>query len=95
MNTTEKITLERLTCEYGYTGVVMRYGDKVVASRYEWRRDNTQGNVARIYRLAEQPIPGIGANARDFMECALTLEAEADELFEDTGHAIAWALANA
>ena len=52
------------------------------------------GNDARVYKLAEQPIPGWGSDARSFIECELALVAEAEELFEDAGHAIAWALAH-
>ena len=40
----------------------------------------------------EAPIDGFGPNARGRSECALELIAEADHLFADAGHAIAWAL---
>ena len=36
----------------------------------------------------------IGNDARGFSECELDLVAEADELFADAGHAIAWAFAH-
>ena len=46
-----------------------------------------------MYKLAEQPIPGFGPESRSRSECALDLVAEADQLFDDAGHAIVWTLA--
>lgn len=92
---TEKTTMEQLQMATDSFGTVIAYGDFVLASAYRHLGKGKIGNDARIYRLAEQPIPGWGPEARAFIECELTLIAQAENLFEDAGHAIAWALANA
>ncbi|HCT9181010.1 TPA: hypothetical protein OUB66_001895 [Corynebacterium aurimucosum] len=91
MNTT-KTTMEALQLATDSYGTVIAYGDYVLASAYRHYGKGRIGNDARVYKLAEQPIPGWGPDARGFIECELDLIAEAPTLFEDAGHAIAWAL---
>lgn len=94
MNTTAETTctMEELQMTTDSYGTVMQYGNLVLATNYRWTKDSGYGNDARVYRLAEQPIPGFGQDARGFVECQLELAAEATETFEDAGHAIAWAI---
>lgn len=87
--------MENLQMSTDSYGAVLRYGDKVLASKLVWIEGVGQVSDARVYRLAEEPIPGVGANSRGFVECELELVAETEEHFEDTGHAIAWAIAHA
>ena len=91
---TSKVTMEQLQIATDSYGTVIAYGDFVLASAYRHLGKGRIGNDARVYKLAEQPIGGWGPDARSFIECELALIAKADELFEDTGHAIAWALAH-
>ncbi|MDK8600918.1 hypothetical protein QP858_00350 [Trueperella bernardiae] len=89
-----KTTMEQLQMTTDSYGTVIPYGDFVLASAYRHLGKDRIGNDARVYKLAEQPIPGWGPDARAFIECRLDLVAEADNLFEDAGHAIAWAFAH-
>ncbi|WP_201770376.1 Nmad4 family putative nucleotide modification protein [Corynebacterium atypicum] len=89
-----KTTMEQLQMATDSYGTVIAYGDFVLASAYRHLGKGRIGNDARVYKLAEAPIGGWGPDARSFSECELTLVAEADELFADAGHAIAWALAH-
>ena len=73
-------------------GVLMQHGEHFLVSNLVWKKDEGQVNDAKVYRLAEEPIPGFGADARSAFECKLELVAEADYGFEDAGHAIAWCL---
>lgn len=73
-------------------GTVMQYGNLVLVSNYTWTKTAGYGNDARIYRLTEQPVSGFGQDARGFVECNLELAAQAADVFEDAGHAIAWAI---
>lgn len=91
---TSKVTMEQLQIATDSYGTVIAYGDFVLASAYRHLGKGRIGNDARVYKLAEQPIPCWGSDARSFIECELALVAEAEELFEDAGHAIAWALAH-
>ena len=93
MNTTTKITMEALQMTTDSYGTVIAYGDYVLASAYRHLGKGRIGNDARVYKLAEQPIPGWGPDSRAFIECGLNLITRSPELFEDAGHAIAWALA--
>ncbi|USR79870.1 hypothetical protein [Arcanobacterium pinnipediorum] len=88
----EKTTMEHLQMATDSYGAVIAYGDFVLASAYRHLGKGKTGNDARVYKLAQQPIPGWGPQARGFIECELDLVAEASELFADAGHAIAWAL---
>ena len=90
----EKTTMEQLQMATDSDGTVIAYGDFVLASAYRHLGKGRIGNDARVYKLAEQPISGWGPDARGFSECELDLVAEADELFADAGHAIAWAFAH-
>lgn len=87
----EKTTMEALQMATDSYGTVIAYDNYVLASAYRHLGKDRIGNDARVYKLAEQPIPGWGPDARAFIECRLDLVAEADNLFEDAGHAIAWA----
>jgi hypothetical protein len=49
-------------------------------------------NDASVYRLAEQPIPGVLSTSRSAIECKLELVTHARQSFKDAGHAIAWCL---
>ena len=91
---TSKTTMEQLQMATDSYGTVITYGDFVLASTYRHLGKGRIGNDARVYKLAQQPIGGWEPDARSFIECELALIAKADELFEDTGHAIAWALAH-
>ena len=91
---TSKTTMEQLQMATDSYGTVIAYGDFVLASTYRHLGKGRIGHDARVYKLAQQPIGGWGPDARSFIECELALIAKADELFEDTGHAIAWALAH-
>lgn len=90
----EKTTMEQLQIATDSYGTVIAYGEFVLASTYRHLGKGRIGNDARVYKLAQQPIPSWGSDARSFSECELDLVVEADELFEDAGHAIAWALAH-
>ena len=73
-------------------GTVLQHGDHVLVSDLVWKKGEGQVNDASVYRLAEQPIPGFGADARSAFECKLELVAKAEQSFVDAGHAIAWCL---
>ena len=75
----------------GY-GVVLQHGEHFLVSDLVWRKEEGQVNDARVYRMTETPIPGWGADARGAFECKLELVAEAEQGFQDAGHAIAWCL---
>ena len=73
-------------------GAVLQHGNHVLVSDLVWKKGEGQVNDACVYRLAEQPIPGFGADARSAFECKLELVTHARESFEDAGRAIAWCL---
>lgn len=81
----------QLHIDRGY-GVLMQHGEHFLVSNLVWKKDEGQVSDAKVYRLAEDPIPGFGADARSAFECKLELVTEADHGFEDAGHAIAWCL---
>ena len=93
MNTTEKLTTEALQMRVDSYGAILAHGDYTLASFVTWTKKDGYGNSAQVYRLTEAPIDGFGPNSRGRSECALELIADADQLFDDAGHAIAWALA--
>ncbi|MEW6903253.1 hypothetical protein V3M63_06595 [Trueperella pyogenes] len=100
MNTTateETIwTMEQLQMHTsGVDGAVLPYGDMVLVADSVWRKGAGTVITAWVYRLAEQPIPGFGQDARGFVECALELVTDTELSFPDTGHAIAWAISAA
>lgn len=90
--TTKKLTIETLQMKADSYGAVIAYGDFVLASFATWSRDEGFGNNALVYRLTEQLVNGFGTDSRGRGECALELIVQADHLFADAGHAIAWAL---
>ncbi|WP_195224906.1 Nmad4 family putative nucleotide modification protein [Schaalia turicensis] len=92
MNTTEKLTTEALQMHADSYGAILAHGNYTLASFATWTKKDGYGNNAQVYRLTEAPIDGFGPNARGRSECALELIAEADHLFADAGHAIAWTL---
>ncbi len=64
-------------------GAVLRMGDKVLVTDHAWK-----GFIAAVYEFIETPEEtGYG-----YIECRLNLIAMSEELFEDGGHAIAWAM---
>ena len=81
----------QLHIDRGY-GVLMQHGEHFLVSNLVWKKDEGQVSDAKVYRLAEEPIPGFGADARGAFECKLGLVAEAEQGFQDAGHAIAWCL---
>lgn len=90
--TNQKLTTEALQMKADSYSSVIAYGNFVLASFATWSKDEGFGNNAQVYRLAEAPIPGFGTQSRGRGECALELVTQADHLFTDAGHAIAWAL---
>ena len=91
-NNETKLTMEDLQMQYNSYGAVMQYGNYVLASNWVNLGKGKIGNTAKLYIALEEPIPGWGENAWGFIQCELGLVAEADEYFEDAGHAIAWAM---
>ena len=64
-------------------GAVLKMGDKVLVTDHAWK-----GFIAAAYEFIETPEEtGYG-----YIECRLNLIAMSGELFEDGGHAIAWAM---
>lgn len=91
-NTPEKLTAEALQVRVDSYRAVLAHGDYTLATFATWDKKEGYGNSAQVYHLTAAPIGGYGPNARGRNECALELVAEADHLFADAGHAIAWAL---
>lgn len=91
METTTMETLQMQTDSYG---AVVRYGNLVIATSYGWHKGGVYGNDARIYRLTETPS-GNPWHGKSFIECGLELIKQADQIFPDDGHALAWALTQA
>lgn len=56
----EKTTMEHLQMATDSYGAVIAYGDFVLASAYRHLGKGKTGNDARVYKLAQQPIPGWG-----------------------------------
>ena len=64
-------------------GAVLKMGDKVLVTDHAWK-----GFIAAAYEFIETPEEtGYG-----YIECRLNLIAMSGELFEDGGHASAWAM---
>lgn len=64
-------------------GAVLRMGDKVLVTDHACK-----GFIAAVYEFIETPEEtGYG-----YIECRLNLITMSEELFEDGGHAIAWAM---
>ena len=73
-------------------GAVLQHGDHFLVSDLVWKKGEGQVNDACVYRLAEQPIPGVLSTSRSAIECKLELVTHARQSFKDAGHAIAWCL---
>lgn len=91
-NNETTVMMEDLQMNTNSFGAVIQYGNYVIATNWVNMGKGKQGNTARLYIALEEPIFGFGPGSRGFNECALGLVAEADEYFQDAGHAIAWAM---
>ena len=78
-------TMERLSMQTNPTyGAVIKYDDRVFHTDLTWKG----GYFANIYEFVDDPEEtGLGD-----IECRLSLIAEADEEFKDSGHALEWCL---
>ena len=77
-------TMEDLAMEVNATvGAVLRMGDKVLVADRGWK-----GFIAGVYEFVDTPEE----TGLDEIECRLNLVAMSQEVFEDGGHAIAWAM---
>lgn len=93
METNEtKLTMEDLQMNTYSFGAVIQYGNYVIATNWVNMGKGKQGNTAKLFIALEEPIFGFGPKSRGFNECELGLVVEADEYFQDAGHAIAWAM---
>lgn len=64
-------------------GAVLKMGDRVLVTDHGWK-----GFIAGVYEFIETPEEtGYGC-----IERRLNLIAMSEEIFEDSGHAIAWAM---
>ena len=75
--------MEKLSCNLGSSATVIRYGEYVMVAYRTF-----YGFATAVYEFIETPDE-IGL---DWIECRLNLYEQADEYFEDGGHAIEWAL---
>ena len=87
-----KVTMEGLQMRTDSFGAVIQYGNYVIATNWVNMGKGKQGNTAKLFIALEEPFFGFGRGSRGFSECELGLIAEADEYFQDAGHAIAWAM---
>ena len=78
--TIEKLQMQ-VSCSYG---AVITFGDKVFVTDISYKG----GFSAEIYEFVETPEE----TGLDEIECRLNLVAMSQEVFEDGGHAIAWAM---
>jgi len=76
-------TMEHLMMRVAAEGAVLRMGDKVLVTDRAMK-----GFTAAVYEFIETPEEtGLG-----HIECRLNLTAMSQEVFEDGGHAIEWAM---
>ena len=75
--------MEKMECDYGPCATVIRYGEHAVIAYQGF-----YGFAAAVYEFIETPE----GTDLDWVECRLNLCEQADEYFEDGGHAIEWAL---
>ena len=77
-------TMENLSMQVtAGEGAVLKMGGKVLVTDAAWK-----GFIAGVYEFVETPEEtGLG-----YIECRLNLIAMSADLFEDGGHAIAWAM---
>lgn len=85
MKKNEVTTMEHLQMRVSPSyGAVLKYGEKVLVTDYHWKG----GFTAKVYEFIETPEEtGLGD-----IECRISLIAEANEVFPDNGHAIAWCM---
>ena len=77
-------TMEDLAMEVNATvGAVLKMGDKVLVADRGWK-----GFIAGVYEFVDTSEE----TGLDEIECRLNLTAMSQEVFEDGGHAIAWAM---
>ena len=77
-------TMEDLAMEVNATvGAVLKMGDKVLVADRGWK-----GFIAGVYEFVDTPEE----TGLDEIECRLNLTAMSQEVFEDGGHAIEWAM---
>lgn len=77
-------TMENLSTKVSASeGAVLKMGDKVLVTDHAWK-----GFIAGVYEFIETPEE----TGYDYIECRLNLISISGELFEDGGHAIAWAM---
>ena len=77
-------TMEDLAMKVNATvGAVLKMGDKVMVADRGWK-----GFIAGVYEFVDTPEE----TGLDEIECRLNLVAMSQEVFEDGGHAIAWAM---
>ena len=75
---------ERIHREQGSpVGAVLKMGDKVLVADRGWK-----GFIAGVYEFVDTSEE----TGLDEIECRLNLVAMSQEVFEDGGHAIAWAM---
>ncbi len=81
----ETTTTMEYISEYGANcyNSILRYGDHVIFAAMNYKGET----LAAIYEFAEEPHLDFGR-----IECKIRLIELADAIFEDTGHAVAWAL---
>ena len=77
-------TMEKLSMQVtAGEGAVLKMGGKVLVTDAAWK-----GFIAGVYEFVETPEEtGLG-----YIECRLNLIAMSADLFEDGGHAVAWAM---
>lgn len=64
-------------------GAVLKMGDRVLVTDRGWK-----GFIAAVYEFVDTPEE----TGLSEIECRLNLTAMSQEVFEDGGHAIAWAM---
>ncbi|MBR3552927.1 MAG: hypothetical protein IKN72_06020 [Clostridia bacterium] len=76
---TEFTTLEKLQMRVSSWGSVLTYRDRVFFIDQTYK-----GFTARVYEFIDT------TDEFDILECRLSLIAESDEYFPDSGHAVLW-----
>lgn len=78
-------SMERLQMDFGGYGNVLQFGEYAVVTDVNYKGQY----IAAVYEFVDTPGKEFSA-----IECRLNLINFADEIFEDGGHAIAWAMRN-
>lgn len=77
-------TMENLAMKVNaMDGAVLKMGDRVLVTDRGWK-----GFIAAVYEFVDTPEE----TGLDEIECRLNLVTMSQEVFEDGGHAIAWAM---